>query len=124
MSGPARRGRWASGAMALAVATMLVASACETIVVDRVGDARAGAGVAAMTTSSALTERARAHSSEMCQTGVVAPSTDPRAAYLTTEAATAYDELIGAAPLDPGIADWGERNRAATEAIWSAWIGD
>ena len=110
--------------MVLVVAAMLVASACETIVVNRVSAVRTGAGVAGLTTSALLTEAARAHSSEMCAAGVVAPSADPRAAYLTAEGATALDELVGSAPLDPAITEWDERNRAATDAIWAGWSGE
>ena len=40
------------------------------------------------------------------------------------EGADGLDELVGSAALDPGIADTGARNAAATDAVWAGWADE
>lgn len=110
------RGRW----VAVAVLVIVGVSACEGVVVDRVDDEREAVSAPPVSSSGYLTERARAHSAEMCAAGAVAPSVDLVASYLG-EGATRFDELVGSAALDPAIAEPGERNAAATDAVWAQW---
>jgi len=105
---------------ALAVGTVLAivaVSACESVVVNRVGDQRSQAGAPPLTESTYLAGQARTHSVAMCAARAVAPTTDPAAAYLG-EPATRLRELVGAAPL----ADGGDAG--ATDAIWQQWADD
>ena len=119
-----RRTRTTAAASALlALVALVVATGCEATVVNRTNAARTQASVAALATSSHLTTQARAHSQAMCDAGATSPTDDLDAAY-GGEGADGLDELVGSAVLDPGIADAGARNGAATDAIWAGWADE
>jgi uncharacterized protein YkwD len=66
-----RRHRLTAAAIVL---TILAATACESLTVDRTNDVRAAVPVAELATSAYLTTTAREHSAQMCASGSVAPS--------------------------------------------------
>lgn len=113
----------ARGVTLALAALALGATACEAATVDRVNAARGADAVDALATSAYLTAAARAHSQSMCDTGSEVPSPDPTATY-DGEPATAVAELVGSAPLDPAIDDWGARNGDAANQIWAQWQDD
>ena len=117
--GARRRVRLALVALVAAVAL----AGCEAGVVDKVNGVRTTGGLATLATSTILRDAARAHSSAMCAAGAPVASADPAETY-DQETAAAVHELVGSAPLDPAIADWGQRNGAATNAIWAGWRDD
>jgi hypothetical protein len=108
---------------AAALGALLVLTACESATVDRTNAVRAEVPVAGLSTSDHLTAAARGHSAQMCAEGAVSSSPDP-ATTSGDEPATAVAELVGSAPLDPAIADWGQRNGDAANQIWDAWRDD
>ncbi|HEV7759927.1 MAG TPA: hypothetical protein VGO78_13095 [Acidimicrobiales bacterium] len=65
----------------------------------------------------------RAHSAAMCAAGTAQPSPDLAATY-GGETNEGLDELVGSATLDPAITDPGQRNHAATDAVWAQWQDD
>lgn len=109
--------------VAVAAAAIVLMAGCESATVDRVNSARAEASRPALATSTVATEAARAHSAAMCASGSATPSADPAEEY-DQETAASVTELVGSAPLDPAITDWGQRNGAAANQIWTGWQGD
>lgn len=107
----------------LALATVVALTGCEGVIYLHVDNARTAVGQPELLRSDLLTQKTRATSAAMCAAGAVTPAADPAEVYdpVTIAAAT---ELVGSAPLDPGIVDPQERNNAATAAIWSGWQGD
>jgi hypothetical protein len=108
---------------AVAAVAALALAACEGTVVDRIDDQRAAAGRSELPVAAYLTEATRAHSAAMCAAGRAQPSPDPTATY-GGETDEGLDELVGSAPLDPAITDPGQRNSAATDAVWARWQDD
>jgi len=115
-------GRTIKGLVAVAV-LVLAATACEGVVADRINEQRTAQGRSELPVAAYLTEATRAHSSAMCTAGQAQPSPDPLVTY-GGETAVALDELVGSAPLDPALTDPGQRNAAATNAVWAQWQGD
>lgn len=107
-------------ALVIVLAVALVATGCEAIFTNGINDVRTAAGRPALAVSEYLTTAARDHSAAMCAGGAVTPTADPADAY-DGETAAAVVELVGSEPLDPGIADAGQRNVAASNAIWARW---
>ncbi len=102
--------------MAAVVAT-LVLGACDGVVYVRVDSARTGLGLPVLARSPLLQAAAQATSSELCAAGAVTATADPVARYDATTVADAV-EMVSAAPLDPSIADPGQRRTAAVNAAW------
>lgn len=117
-----RRGR-GSRALPIAVLAAMSLVGCEGIVIDRINEVRAGAGAGSLEMVVVARDAARARSAAMCTAGVASPSADPDEEY-DQETSAAVHELVGSAPLDPGIADAGARNGGATDAIWATWRND
>lgn len=103
-----------------ALAAMLLATSCESMVYAEADADRHQAGLPALNRSPILAASARQTSEAMCAAGAAQPSPDPAATY-DRETISGAGELVGSAPLDPGIANAGERNRAATDAILDGW---
>lgn len=106
----------------IAVALLLVATACEQTIANRVNGAREAAGRSVLPRAMYLDEAARANSVDMCDAGAVAPSPNALADY-DGEIAVAIRELVGSEPLDPAISDPDERNAAATNVLWEQLSG-
>lgn len=119
--GRARRRR--TGLVALAVTAALLAAGCESAVVGQINGVRTAAGVPTLPIAGVTTETARANSAAMCAAGAASPSADPAEVY-DQETAAAVHELVGSAPLDPSLTDWGQRNGRAANEIWASWQGD
>jgi acetyl esterase/lipase len=115
-----RRTAWLAAAV---VASTVALTACEGVIYVHVDDARTAAGQPVLARSELVAQRARQTSAAMCTAGAVTPSADPTDAYDPTTIAAAT-ELVGAAELDPTIADPDARNQAATAEIWSGWQDD
>lgn len=104
-----------------AVGSLVVALAsCEATVYHRADTVREQAGLPALLRSPLLQGAARGAAAEMCTAGTAVASTDARATY-DLETISAAHELVGAAPLDPSIADPQERNDSATAEILDSW---
>ena len=112
------RGRRAT--IALVVTSVLALAACEGMINVHADDARAEAGLPALTRSTLVQDAARANSAAMCAAGTTAESPDPTADY-DRQTIAAATELVGRAPLDPATSDAQARNNAATAAIWETW---
>lgn len=112
--GGRRRSRMALPAV-LAVA-VLVASGCNTMVLDAVQNGRARYGKPALTSSPSLARSAKTHSDAMCASGTVARSSSPSTEY-DLETFTAVYDVVGSAELDPTIADPEARRNAARQTL-------
>ena len=110
-------------AVAAALAVCLVLAGCEAVLRTNVDAVRLAAGVAPVASSDLLDEAAAARAAELCAAGSATPLADPYDAY-GMESAAALHELVGSAPLDPGIADGVARNLAATDDIWAGFAAD
>jgi acetyl esterase/lipase len=109
--------------VAAALAACLVLAGCEAVLRTNVDAVRSAAGVAAVASSDLLDDAAAARAAELCAAGSATPLADPYDAY-GMESAAALHELVGSAPLDPGIADGVARNLAATDDIWAGFAAD
>jgi pimeloyl-ACP methyl ester carboxylesterase len=109
--------------LAAGLAACLAVAGCEAVLRTNVDTARAGAGVAPVAASDVLDEAAGRRAESMCAAGSAAPLADPYDAY-GMESAAGLHELVGSAPLDPGIADGVQRNLAATDEVWAGFAAD
>jgi hypothetical protein len=107
--------------VALAVATMVVGTGCEALVVQHVQDARTGAGLPQLPQSAYLHDVARVIVTEDCLSsdgGPIEPI-DPML-YYTGEPAVAMVHLEERARFDPDLAPEAQE-AAATNEIWARW---
>jgi acetyl esterase/lipase len=110
-------------ALAPVLLGVLTLAGCRFSIEQQVGGLRQQAGVAALSTAPYLQEAAAARAREMCAAGTAEPSADVGADY-GGESAAELRELVGAARLDPAIADPTARQNDAIQRVWVAWQTD
>jgi dienelactone hydrolase len=108
------------GTAFVAAVALVALAGCEFLVYERADADREQGGLPALSRSNLLRDAARAKSADMCAAGSITPSTDAKAAY-DLETIAGASELVGSAPLDPGVTDPLARNSAATEVILDSW---
>lgn len=112
-----------TAALAALLVLVVVASSCKVTTADRIATQRSAAGRSALVRSTTLDASADARARAACAARSAAPSADPLEEY-DQETAAAADDLVGAATLDPSIADGAARNIAATNAVLDQWAGN
>lgn len=110
------------GAAAVAIVMAVILTVGCQVIEVKFNTARRTAGLPALPGAPDLKAAAAASAARMCDAGSASRTAD----LLTldgTGLAVAIDELVGAAPLDAGIADANARYQAAAEAVWQSWAG-
>lgn len=117
------RKNWGVARVGLILVVALSLVGCEPWVVDQVNSERVAAGLAALPTSTYLTESARAVTAEGCATGSQVATSEPTKAF-GGETAVAIQELLASEPLDPADGDAIQQLMGATGRIWTGWRSD
>jgi hypothetical protein len=105
------------------VVVALVATSCQHVVSKRVDELRVAASVPQALVAADLVTAAGASAERMCAEGEATPTPDPLGLD-ATGFATAVDELVGWAELDPAVAEDAARKQAAVDAVWASWAAD